>query len=741
MGRAPAVLPVAALLLGAAAGWHLAAPGMGWVAALVAAGVALGGRRGLVVACLAVGLSLPVLGRCGRWDAPPPDRGRPVELVGRLTSGWRADGGVWKATLRVRRYRQGRSVVAWRQPVRLYRAGDAAPDAASRLRVKGYVDRAPGHANVPPGEPGPWRMWIEAPVFYRVEAAPGRAAIWRRAVRSRLLDAVGEQGGGAMLLRSLLLGERGVLPEELSAGLRRFGLSHLFAVSGLHVGMVAALALLLPVGGRRRLVLAALLACGYLVLVGPRPSLIRATGMTVLAVAALLTRRPPAAMNALAVAVAAMVLSEPRVLADVGFQLSVAATAGILGLAPALVAAWSALPRWLALPLGTTVAAQLASLPVSVPVFVLWPLLSPLANLLYVPWTAVALAGCLGWAALAAVAPGSAAGCRAALDLLAAPYSWPARVPAGWDGAVPVAWGVIVSSLIATTCLLVSCRPRRAVLPAALVAWLAFTGPAGGRDPELVVWDVGQGASVLLRDGRRAVLVDGGGWRTGGLGGRVLLPALARAGVRRLDALVLTHPDRDHCGGLVDIARLLPATELWAAAGWDAAPCWRELRGVPGPRLRYLIPGDRLAVGRWRLRVLSPPAVGPLDDNDRSLVVLARSRGRRVLIPGDIEAAGEASLLARFAPAALRSDILVVPHHGSRTSSSAAFLDAVTPRLAIIPVGLRNPYHHPSSVVLARLATRGVRVLRTDRDGMVRIRVRADGVLRISLLAAPRDET
>lgn len=713
---------------------------MGWVAALVAAGVALGGRRGLVVSCLAVGLTLPVLGRCGRWEAPPPDGGRPVDLVGRLTSDWHADGGVWKTTLRVRRYRQGRSVVAWRQSVRLYRAGDSAPAAASWLRVKGYVGRAPGHANLPAGEPGPWRMWIKAPAFYQVEQGPGRAASWRSAVRARLLDAAGEHGGGAMLLRSLLLGERGVLPEELSAGLRRFGLSHLFAVSGLHVGMVAALALLLPVGRRGRLILAVLLVCGYLALVGPRPSLIRATAMSVLAIVALLTRRPPAAMNALAVAVGAMVLSEPRVLADVGFQLSVAATAGILGLAPVLAAGWSALPRWLALSLGTTVAAQLVSLPVSVPLFRLWPLLSPLANLLYVPWTAAALAGCLGWAALAAAVPAVAAGCGAALDLLAAPYAWPARVPAGWDGAVPVAWGVGVSSLVAAACLLASRRPRRAALPAALVVWLAFSGPAGERDPELVVWDVGQGASVLLRDGRRAVLIDGGGWRSGGLGGRVLLPALARAGVRRLDALALTHPDRDHCGGLLDIARLLPATELWAAPGWEAAPCWRELRDVPGPRLRHLIPGDRLAVGRWRLRVLAPRVAGAFDDNDRSLVLLAQTRGRRVLIPGDVEAAGEASLLARLPPPALRTDVLIVPHHGSRTSSSAAFLDAVGPRLAIIPVGLRNPYHHPSDEVLARLAARGARVLRTDCDGMTRIRVRADGVLRISLPAAPRRE-
>lgn len=727
------------LLLGAIAGWHLTVPGFGWVAALAAAGLALGGRRGFLVVCLAVGLTLPALGRCGRWSAPSPDTASPVELVGCLNFGWRRDDGIWKATLRVRRYRQGDAVVAWRQPVRLYSAADAAPAAASRVRVKGYVGRAPGHANLPVGGPGPWSLWIEAPVFYRVEAGPGLAMLWRGAVRARLLGAVGEGSRGGVLLRSLLLGDGGVLSEEVSAGLRRFGLLHLFAVSGLHVGMVAALALLLPVDRRRRFILALLLVIGYLGLVGPRPSLIRATVMSALAFAALLTRRPPAAANALAVAVAVMVLCEPRVLADVGFQLSVAATAGLLWIAPALAAGWTALPRWLGLSLATTVAAQLAALPVSAPVFHLWPLLSPLANLLYVPWTALALTGCLGWAALAAVAPTAAAGCRAVLDLLAEPYQWLAWVPAGWSGAVPVAWGVLGSSVVAATCLAALRRPKLAALPAAFILWLAFTQPVGHEAPELVVWDVGQGASVLLRDGPRTVLVDGGGWRSGDLGGRVLLPALARDGVRRLDAMVLTHPDLDHCGGLVNLARLLPVAELWASPGWDEAPCWRELRGVPGPRLRYLVPRDRLAVGRWRLKVLAPATAAPLAGNDRSLVVLARARGRRVLIPGDIEAGGESSLIERLTPAALRADVLIVPHHGSRTSSTPAFLAAVAPRLAIIPVGLRNRYHHPSEDVVGRLTTRDVRILRTDRDGMIRIRVRPGGTLRIELPASPRD--
>ncbi|MGH9380524.1 MAG: DNA internalization-related competence protein ComEC/Rec2 [Thermoanaerobaculia bacterium] len=750
MERAPAALPVALLLLGAAAGWHLELPGIGWVAVLAAAGVALCGRRGLLVLCVAVGLALPALARCGRWSAPPPDPGRPVELVGRLTSGWLVEEGVWKATLRVHRYRQGSAVVAWEEPVQLYRAGDVAPAAGSRVRVEGYLGRAPGTANLPAGPPGPWRLWLKSPVFYGVEDRLTRSAGWRAAIRDRLLGAMGARAGaraaadaeasrGDILVRALLLGERGVLPEEVAAGLRRLGLSHLFAVSGLHVGMVAALGLLVPAGRRCRICLALLLVLGYLWLVGPRPSVVRAAGMAGLAAAALLSRRPPVAANALAVAVAGMVLCVPGILADLGFQLSVAATAGIVFVAPTLAARWSRLPRWLALPLAATASAQLVSLPVSLPVFHLWPLLAPLFNLLYVPWTAVVLAATLVWGGLATAFPAIASSCRPVLDLLAAPYFWPVHLPAGWSATLPLAWGVVGSSAVALGGLAALLRPRRGVaLPAVVILGVVLAGPARSRDPELIVWDVGQGASVLLRDGRHTLLVDGGGWRSGGVGERVLLPALAAAGVGSLDAVALSHPDRDHCGGLVDLARLLPVGELWSAPGWGEDPCWRALRAVPGPRLRLLVPGDALAVGRWRLRALAPSHAGPLADNDRSLVLLAEVHGRRALLPGDVEHSGEVLLARRLGRAGLRADVLLVPHHGSRTSSSTAFLDAVSPRLGIIPVGLRNAYHHPSSEVLERLAARDVRVLRTDRDGMVRLRFHPDGAVRIELPAAPR---
>jgi len=276
-----------------------------------------------------------------------------------------------------------------------------------------------------------------------------------------------------------------------------------------------------------------------------------------------------------------------------------------------------------------------------------------------------------------------------------------------------------------------------------ILLWPAFRwGSLAGRRPagvEVVMLDVGQGDSILLRDGSQAVLVDGGGWRHGDLGGRVLLPALLGEGVDRLAAMVVTHPDRDHCGGLVDLASYLPVGEVWTADGFQAAPCVVELArsalsGRPAA-LRSLATGpparSSAAVGRWRLRVLHPAAEGGLarrlraaaGGNDHSLVVAATALGRRVLLTGDVEAAAERQVVRRWngAPELLRADVLKVAHHGSASSSTAAFLAAVQPRLALVSVGRHNPYHHPSPRVVDRFTRRGVRLLRSDRHGFVRL--------------------
>jgi competence protein ComEC len=216
------------------------------------------------------------------------------------------------------------------------------------------------------------------------------------------------------------------------------------------------------------------------------------------------------------------------------------------------------------------------------------------------------------------------------------------------------------------------------------------------------------------------------------------VPALAGLGVRRLDAVVLTHPDRDHCGGLLDLTAYLPVGELWTAVGWRRDGCIRELLLAPGVALRPLWAGERARLGAWRLTVLHPSPGERGGGNERSVVLRAETGRHRVLLTGDLGAPGEARLLARHPGEELAADVLKVGHHGSRGATSGAFLDAVKPRLALISAGPGNLYGHPSPVVLDRLARRGVRALSTDRAGMIRVELRPAGSLRVHLPGSPR---
>lgn len=566
-----------------------------------------------------------------------------------------------------------------------------------------------------------------------------------------------EAGQGAALARALVLADASGLPERWRRGLRRAGLAHLLAVSGLHVGLVAGIVLVagafLP--WRLRLLLGLVAILGYLLLAGPRPALLRAALMGGLAAVALLAARVPSGANALAVAAAALVLSRPALVDDLGFRLTATATAGILFLAPALARRWSGrggegegddedaakgsvrrLRRFVAPPLAATVAAQLVSLPVAAPTFHLLSWTSPLANLLAVPWTAAALAVCLAWTAAALVAPPLAASLLPLLDLVAAPFGWPALGPPAWWGTVAVAAPPAVALLVAGVAALWLLAPlRRLPLLAALLLLLPALrwgggGPARHAGLEVAFLDVGQGDAILLRDGPRALLVDGGGWPSGDLGGRVLVPALVAEGVGRLDAVLLTHPDRDHCRGLVDLASYLAIGKAWLAGGLPRRGCAGELAAAvagQGGAVREVAAGDRRRLGRWRLEVLHPAAPaagadarGASGDNDDSVVVLASAAGRRLLLTGDIEAPAERRLVRALGDR-LRGDVLKLAHHGSKTSTSAGFLAAAAPRLAIASAGHRNSYGHPADLVRRRLRQRRVPLLRTDHHGMIHL--------------------
>ena len=774
--RIPALLPALGVLLGAAAGLRLEAPHLLLLVALGGGGVALGGRTGRFLTGASLGLAATALASGG--SAAAIDPGRPVEVVGRVAAHWRIDGddasAPFAADAIVQRRPDLPRVVARTTlaPLLVLPASDEPPPLGARLRVRGHLRRSPGYANAVPVPPGPWRLGVKSRRLVELETPPGPlarlAASLRRRVEAAFVEVEpiascgptgsrrrvpgcggDEEGRGTAMVRALVLGDPSAVPDRWRRGLRRAGLSHLLAVSGLHVGLVAGLALLLaaPLPARLRLVVALVAIAAYLLAAGPRPSLLRAALMGFLAAVALLAERRPSAANALAVAAAALVLHRPALVDDVGFRLTVSATAGILGLAPAFERAWAGerggeagdrrspgLRRLLLAPLAATCGAQLASLPFAAPVFHLVSWTAPLTNLLAVPYTAVFLAAALAWTVTALLAPIAAAALLPWLDLAAEPFGWPAvGPPAAW-GTVPAAAPPWASWALAALLAAWLPRPRRLwlLLPvvAVLPAWRWGPG-LDHRDPpgvELVALDVGQGDAILLRDGPRSLLVDGGGWRRGDLGGRVLVPALAGEGVGRLDAVVLTHADRDHCGGLVDLASYLPIGEVWTAAGWEREGCGAELAAaVLGADARpdLLAAGDARELGRWRLGVLHPPApAGGRARTDRSnessLVIAAEALGRRVLLTGDVGEKEEVRLILGDR-AALAADVLKVAHHGSRSSTSIPFLAAARPRLALVSAGDGNPYGHPSAETLARLRKRGIRTLRTDVHGMLHL--------------------
>lgn len=750
--RNPALLPALALLIGAAVGPRLVVLPLALLALLLAAASALGGRGGVAVGALAVGLGLGWLG--GAQGLPASiDPARPVSVVGEVVAPASCDDdGRTVVPLRLISLRQGLLVERSRLDLWLTVDGcETPPVPGSRWRAKGLLGRSPGYRNDPEVPPGAWRLPLVSRRFLTPEAPPSPLARWLDTVRRRGLASIrggdGEGVGGPRLLAALLLGDRGNLDLRVVQGLRRAGLAHLLAVSGLHVGVLAALAWFLarPLPRPAMLLWVAIVVAAYLALLGPRPSILRSASMALLALAALGLERPPQGLNALAVAVMTMVVSEPSVVERLGFQLSVAATAGIVVLAPWLA---SALPlpeqigRWLAVPL----AAQLSTLPWILPLTGGFHPLAPMLDLLAIPWLATYLGAgvvALGAAALGASTPLVWMACLdhpvlVLADLPASPWLFcPLRAP-WW-----LVWVVVGSGLVlALRRRPLGCEPwhglgglepvgggwgrgvARCVRVVALVALALVQAGARAKvaePPGLVAFDVGQGDALLLRDGTEAVLVDGGGWRRGDFGGRVLVPALVAVGVDRLRAVVLTHPDRDHCAGLRDVARYLVVEEVWMGPGWEEA-CAIELTALARRGWSPLWGGDRRRVGRWRLEVLHPLAGARGGRNDRSLVIRARVTGRGILLTGDLEARGEAELLRRSGPqgGALRSVWLKVGHHGSKTSTTSSFLIGVAPRFALISAGRGNPYGHPTETVLRRLARHVVAVLRTDREGEIR---------------------
>lgn len=562
-------------------------------------------------------------------------------------------------------------------------------------------------------------------------------------------------GPSAPMARALVLGET-----DLEAGddeaFRASGLSHLLAVSGMHlvlvvVGFVRLLrALLVRVErwaarfdvGRVAAALGIPIAWIYADFAGGSGSALRAAWMLTASLAATASGRASDGRRAFALSVAAMALVDPLVLFDVSFLLSACATAGLLvlarplgdGLATRLPARLGGLARSLA----TTVAATIPCAPVLATMTSGLPIGGVFANLVAVPLgEAAALPLCLMHAVLsplpmaergtATVASGALWLVRGIARASARALQLPMPSPSPWQLAVLTLGAVAV----------VLARGRRRTTfglgAAAMLVLLELHVRADGAPRGLLratFFDVGQGDSALvdLPDGS-AVLIDGGGivGSPTDVGLRVLGPALRARRRTALDLVVLSHPHPDHYGGL---DRGLGAVRV--GAFWDTGQGEREgmggayasvlarmrANGVPVLHPEALC-GPR-TLGGAELEVLAPcpsPSVerGP---NDNSFVLRIRLGARAFLFTGDAEHEEERDLL-RTARDRLGADVLKVGHHGSRTSTSPAFLAAVHPSLAVVSTGVRNRFGHPHAVTVDTLAAAGVRALRTDEMGEI----------------------
>ncbi|HUG39871.1 MAG TPA: DNA internalization-related competence protein ComEC/Rec2 [Longimicrobiales bacterium] len=765
MSRAP-LLPAAALLVAAILlGLQRPVPIGGGpfafavaAAAIIVALLAMAGVpfRAVVVAVLlaAAGVALgsaAVADAAGRCTAAiPADSTVAVEGVLESAAGGRLRIRLRAASAAGGRLRCGETVLA--------RWNGAAPPVGERVAGIGRWWRPAGGG---PRMAGVLMLDTVAAVAGRRGAGQGTGdpLARLRGAAARRLD--GLYGDRAPLAASLLLAQRDGLDREVRDRFARAGLSHLLAISGLHVGLVAGLLMLLAkvarLPGGWPAALAALGTVAYVLFLGAPAAAARAALQVVLLLLAASLQRPARSEALVSAAAVVLLAADPASLLDPGFQLSFAGVAGLLALRRPLLrrlrplAGWRvggvAAGKWLADGLASGAAATLATAPIVAwhfgrvaPVGIVANLAAiPLVAML-VPALALSLAAAAIWLPAGAFLAGAGGLLLAALDSVA---TTAAAVPGGSMAVAP--W----TALLWTTAVVVAClatrrlgrvRPlvRVAAASALAAAVLVLSAVRLASDRiEIHVIDVGQGDAIAVRSpAGRWLLVDAGVAGAGfDAGERRVVPYLGIRGVRRLEALILTHPDADHIGGAAAVVRALRPRWVGDPGVHAGKPGYLELleaaagAGIPWVAVRE---GVELELDGATVEFLHPgsPGAAVADANDASVVLRVVYGEFSALLAGDAPAAVEAALIRRLGPG-LEADVLKAGHHGSSTSTTPELLEATGATLALISAGSGNRYGHPHPAVLARLDAAGLRVLRTDRDGTIVVRGSAGGQIRV----------
>lgn len=540
----------------------------------------------------------------------------------------------------------------------------------------------------------------------------------------RLQQALAEKPAAGVII-ALALGERGGIGDEQWSVLMESGTNHLVAISGLHVGLVAGLlfflvrflwcrcpqcCLLLP-APRAAAVVALAAGVGYAALAGFSLPTQRAMLMLAVVLGAKILQRPVAPLRALSLALWAVLLWQPVAVLSAGFWLSFAAVAVILfGMSGRLKPAglwW----RW-----GRVqVLASVGLMPLLLGFFAKGSLSAPLANLVAVPLVGFVIVPLtlLGTILLPVWSDAGGVLLQLAADIFQ--LGWPMlvwlteRIPTIQSSAP--AWTVWPGLLGMAWLLMPRGWPLRSAGVALLLPLLSLspTRPGVG-SAEVTLLDVGQGLAAVVRTANHALVFDTGPKYLSGFntGDAVLLPYLQEQGVAELDLLIVSHGDNDHIGG--------------ARALLEGIETDRVLTSVPH-KMSWVAHEKCRSGQEWQWDGVTfailhpPPGTAEGRGNNDSCVLKVTAGGQSVLLPGDIEIEAERQLLASGEP--LGAEVLIAPHHGSKTSSSEAFLDAVRPDWVLYPVGYRNRYGFPRPAIITRYQDRQVRSLESYRTGAI----------------------
>ena len=587
--------------------------------------------------------------------------------------------------------------------------------------------------------------WVAERSFYQ----------FRQWIRSRFADYLDPAETG--LLLGLLAGERSGIPDVLRSDFQRSGLVHVLAISGFHVVLLAGMLMILlkATGLPHRVVriTAVVLLLLYVPVTGGSPAVRRAVLMFAVPQMGALFQRPANTLNSLGVALLLIMLPEPAVIWNPGFQLSVAATLGILIGGPLNPLKrlpdsmqknkwWGRLQGLVLDPTYVTLCATLSTAPFLVHHFKTLSPFAWLGNIVVVPAISMGMQSGL----FALLSP---------LDILREHFCYAARF---FLRLASLLTRLLSDSAQASVTvgpfgpsILLLCGFSFLFFPlffrSRLARWfslgclLFFSAIFVYGEYRLALepsWsistiDVGQGDSHLITTpSGRHLLVDAGDNKREDSGKDIIVPYLHHIGVSHLDALIITHPDQDHFGGALSIIKTFPVRELWITdcARIEPKENWQQVimeayrRGVV---LRDVQRGFMYRESLFEIKVIHPDTRRCVDSNTQSISFRARGLGHSAILTGDLTIQGEKDILAT--DVYLKSDVLKLGHHGSKTSSSRKFLTQVEPALAIISSGRRNRFKHPNKEVVRRLDSLAIPYLNTAEKGTIDILFRKDTMI------------